>query len=750
MRLLSGFVTMLRLFTLDHSMAATHRLFATAPKGIATLLADELRGLGAENVAETRAGAAFDGDMELAYRVCLWSRTANRVLLPLATFRAPTPEALYDGVGTIRWDEHLSAGGTLAVDFASALSRIAHSHYGALKVKDAIVDQFRTLHGQRPSVDVQRPDVRVNVYVHRNEATVSIDLSGDSLHRRGYRASGVTAPLKENLAAAILLRSGWSAVAASGGGLLDPMCGSGTLPIEAALMAGDCAPGLGRDYFGFLGWLGHVPALWKRLRAEAVERRADGLTQLPAIVGFDAERSAVRAALENVRTAGLQGHVHIERCELSNAEAPGTHAGLVVVNPPYGARLGDAETLGPLYQTLGEVLKERFVGWKAAVFTGNPDLAKSMGLRARRWHKLYNGAIECRLLHFDVEPRWFVDAGPPRGPRPARPDELSAGAEMLANRLRKNRRELGRWAAREGIDCYRVYDADLPEYAVAVDLYQGAEAWLHVQEYEAPATVDPGKAKARLREALAVLPEVFELPADHLAFKVRRRQKGSDQYQRQARERQFFEVREAGLQFQVNLIDYLDTGLFLDHRPTRQLLRDWAAGRDFLNLFAYTGTASVYAAAGGAVSTTTVDMSNTYLQWARRNMQLNGFSGPAHRFVQADCLDWLHDQAEDPAARRYGLIFLDPPTFSASKRMQGNFDVQRDHVSLLRQAVALLAPDGVLVFSNNYRKFKLDRDALPELEIEDITARTIPRDFARNPRIHNCWRICRGDSVGRD
>lgn len=721
---------------------SANKFFATAPKGVASLLADELRAFGAIEVKESPAGAYFEGSLETAYRACLWSRTANRILLPIAGFDAASPDALYAGVSAIDWQEHLVSSGTLAVDFSSSLSRIEHTHFGALKVKDAIVDQFRARCGERPSVRLERPDLRINVYLHRNRATVSIDLSGDSLHRRGYRASPVLAPLKENLAAAILLRAGWPQVAADGGALVDPMCGSATLPIEAALIAGDCAPALGREYFGFNGWLGHQPALWQRLRQEAGERRHLGLARVPPIAGFDDDRSAVRAALDNVAGAGLQSHVHIERRALGEMAPLGDRAGLLIVNPPYGVRLGDDASLAPLYQELGSVLRQQFVGWKAALFTGNPDLAKTLGIRARRTHKLYNGAIECRLLHFDVDARWFMHSLRPGVPRPAAPEDIGPGASMLANRLRKNLRQLERWAQREGVSCYRVYDADLPEYAFAVDLYQGDQRWLHVQEYQAPASVDAAKAKSRVREAMAVIPDALGVPRENMFFKVRRRQKGAEQYSKHADEQEFVQVDETDLRFLVNFSDYLDTGLFLDQRPTRQLIRDSVNGRSFLNLFAYTGTASVYAAAGGARATHTIDMSKTYLAWAERNMALNGFDGPEHRFIQADCLEWLERQAK--AGRRlYDVVFLDPPTFSASKRMQQSFDVQRDHVKLIQWAMALLTPRGVLIFSNNYRKFKLDAEALSGLVIDDITAKTIAKDFQRNTRIHNCWRLSR-------
>ena len=315
------------------------------------------------------------------------------------------------------------------------------------------------------------------------------------------------------------------------------------------------------------------------------------------------------------------------------------------------------------------------------------------------------------------------------------------GARMFANRLRKNLRTLGAWARREGVDCYRLYDADMPEYAVAVDLYQGASLWVHCQEYAPPRSVDPAQAAHRLDEAMAVLPDVLGVAPEQVFLKVRQRQKGANQYEKIAQEGRFHEVREGPCRLLVNFTDYLDTGLFLDHRRTRVLVGQLAGGRSFLNLFAYTGSASVHAALGGASSTTTVDLSHTYQEWARRNLALNGIKGPLHRLIQADCLEWLEQSSRGATGDRYGVIFLDPPTFSSSKRMRGTLDVQRDHARLVRQAVHLLEPDGILIFSNNFRRFRMDPQILGQFAVEDITARTLPRDFARNPRIHNCWMI---------
>jgi 23S rRNA (guanine2445-N2)-methyltransferase / 23S rRNA (guanine2069-N7)-methyltransferase len=720
-----------------------HDFFAAVPKGLESLLADELRALGARAVDATVAGVSFHGPLVLAYRVCLWSRFANRVLLPLASFPAPTPEALYDGIRSIDWRHHLPVTGTLSVDFHTALSQVSHSHYGALKVKDAVVDQFRDACGERPSVAREHPDVRINVYLRRDLARVSLDLSGESLHRRGYRQEGVLAPLKENLAAAILALAGWPQLAGDGGALLDPMCGSGTLPIEAAFMAGDVAPGLLRPHFGFLRWEGHQPQLWDELLEEARQRREAGLRKLPPIIGYDADAGAVRHALANVEKAGLRGLVHIEKRNYGEARPPkGVESGLLVANPPYGERLGEEQALTPLYSGLGELLRGHFPGWRGAVFTGNPRLALRLGGKSEASHTLYNGAIECRLLLLAAaEANRTVSAQTVI-------DEAGAGAEMLANRLRKNLKNLGRWARQSGIHCYRLYDADLPEYAVALDLYGNAqgELWAHVQEYEAPATIDTGKAEERLRQALAVIPAVLELPAERVFFKVRRKQKGSAQYEKLASAGHFHQVQEGECRLLVNFSDYLDTGLFLDHRPTRRLLGQLAKGKSFLNLFGYTGAATVHAAVGGAAATVTVDLSRTYLDWARRNLVLNGCDTPRHRLIQADVLEWLQQEAARPH-QFFDVIFLDPPTFSTSRRMAATFDVQRDHVPLIQQAAALLAPQGVLIFSTNFRKFKIDAAALVGLALEDISRTTVPRDFERNPRIHTCWRIRRHSSA---
>ncbi len=713
------------------------RFFATCPKGIESLLFDELRSLGASSVKETRAGASFEATLETALAVCLWSRLANRVLLPLSTFPSPTPAALYDGVREILWEDHLSPDKTLAVDAVVSGSSITHSRYAALKTKDAVVDRLRDQTGTRPSVKTSEPDLRINVYIHKDEATISLDLSGDSLHRRGYRTVKGEAPLKENLAAAMLIRARWPQIAAEGRPFVDPMCGSGTLPIEAALMAADIAPGLLRSHFGFLGWKGFDSRIWTHLQVDARYRKKEGLSRLPGISGFDRDKNAVSSALANLKRADLEGKIHFEKRSIENLEVGSKQKsvhGLVVVNPPYGERVGEIQKLRGLYHELGIKLREDYPGWNAAVFTGNPELGKELEMRAHRTHTLYNGPIKCRLLHFEISKEWFYKEllEPTRKKAaPTVPEPLNG--EMFANRLRKNMRIIGKWAKKEGISCYRLYDADIPEYNLAVDIYQDM---IHIQEYRAPDSVDPTRAGNRLQNALVTVGEVLDAVPEHVYLKVRQRQRGTSQYERMDEGGKFHEVREGQLKFLVNLEDYLDTGLFLDHRLTRRMIGKMARGKSFLNLFAYTGTATVYAAAGGASSTTTVDMSSTYLNWARRNMALNAFVGKGHRFARADCLSWIAREK-----KLYDLVFLDPPTFSTSKSMESTFDVQRDHVQLIKMTADRLSRDGTLVFSNNRRRFEMDLASLKHLRIEDITEQTIPRDFARSPRIHNCWLI---------
>lgn len=726
-----------------------YQLFATTPKAMEGILANEVSALGGQDVRQKLAGVAFQGDLAMAYQACLWLRTANRILLLLSSFEVKSQQDLYDGVQRIDWSQHLDPENSLAVSFSSKNNPVIdNTHFGALRVKDAIVDQIRAKFGSRPNVDTECPSIRVNVYLHNEIAQLSLDLSGESSHKRGYRDINIAAPLKENLAAAILLRAGWPEIARQGNSLLDPMCGSGTLLIEGALIASDIAPGLQRDYYGFLGWKQHDAALWQNILNDAKQRREIGLAKLPVIVGFDQDRDSVNAALQHIENVGLSGKIHIEKRDIVDASAATSWPkGLLACNPPYGERLGDEEQTEKLYREFGEILKQRFIGWQAAIIIGNPELGFRLGIRSHKPITLFNGALECKLLRITIEEKSFFE------PKIKSLQEriefinhrVQAGqsdsqAEMFANRLRKNLKKLTKWIKQNHVHCYRLYDADLPEYAVAVDVYCGEQTWVNVQEYESPKTVDPGKANQRLAGVMVEIPKVLAIPTEQVFLKVRRKQKNTDQYEKQGYSRRFHIVEEGGCKFWVNFEDYLDTGLFLDHRPMRQLIQQQAKGKRFLNLFAYTGSATVHAAIGGAESSVTVDMSNTYLDWAKRNFHLNGISDK-HQLIRANCAEWLAQQALEKHKQQFDLIFLDPPTFSNSKKMGEIFDIQKDHISLVRNTIALLAPGGTLYFSTNFRRFKLDQEALSDLAIEDISTKMIPEDFARNAKIHHCWRI---------
>lgn len=753
-------------------MSDRYELFLTCPKGLEGLLAEEATALGLQETREHTSTIRGSADMETAYRLCLWSRLANRVLLVLKRFPMKDAEDLYHGVHDIEWADHLEPDGTLAVEFSGHGSGIDNTHFGALKVKDAIVDRLRTSDGLRPSIDKLNPDLRVHLRLDRGEAILSLDLSGHSLHQRGYRLQQGAAPLKENLAAAILIRSGWPRIAAEGGALADPMCGVGTFLVEAAMIAADIAPNLKRERWGFSAWLGHVPALWRKLHDEALTRAEAGLAQPPLwIRGYEADPRLIQPGRNNVERAGLSDWIKIYQGEVATFEPrpDQNQKGLVICNPPYGERLGDEASLLYLYQNLGERLRQACLNWEAAVFTGAPDLGKRMGIRSHKQYAFWNGALPCKLLLIKVLPDQFVTGerrtpeqrqaereqaaydqtpdepqarqfnknGNPIKPAPApapviEQPRLSEGGQMFANRLQKNLKALGKWAKREGIDCYRVYDADMPEYAMAIDLYHD---WVHVQEYAAPKSIDPEKASIRMFDALAAIPQALNIDKSRVVVKRRERQSGTRQYERQSAQGQFQEVNEGGIKLLVNLTDYLDTGLFLDHRPMRMRIQREAAGKRFLNLFCYTATASVHAAKGGARSTTSVDLSKTYLDWARRNLSLNGFSDK-NRLEQGDVMAWLETSRDE-----YDLIFIDPPTFSNSKRMEGVFDVQRDQVQLIDLAMARLASGGVLYFSNNFRKFQLEENLTERYAVEEITQQTIDPDFARNGKIHRAWKI---------
>lgn len=712
-------------------------LFASTARGLEELLKTELESLGATECKITQGGVHFCGDARIMYRSLLWNRLASRILLPLNEFRVYSDMDLYLGVNAINWPEIFAVDATFAVNFNGTNDEIRNSQYGALKVKDAIVDSFQRRIKQRPDVAKQQPDIRINVFLQKDIASVALDLSGESLHQRGYRDAAGAAPLKENLAAAIVMRSGWQANTP----MLDPMCGSGTLLIEAALIAGDIAPRLYRNFWGFQAWKHYQPELWQEMITEAQVRSKRGLTKTESrFIGYDHDRRVIEIARNNAKRAGVSGLISFETQELTKLTNPFPQdvKGTVLSNPPYGERLESEPALIALHSALGRIMKQFFNGWNLSLFSASPELLSCLQLRAGRQYKAKNGPLECVQKNYQLSERSVdkdIDQEGTTALTNTHSEKSIQIAADFANRLRKNIRKLDKWATQENINCYRIYDADLPEYNVAIDRYAGKVV---IQEYAAPKTVDPQKARQRLFDIINATLAVLELPSSHLVLKTRERKKGKSQYEKLAQKNEYFLVHEYNAKLWVNLTDYLDTGLFLDHRIARRMLGEMSKGLDFLNLFAYTGSASVHAGLGGARSTTSVDMSRTYLEWAERNLRVNNLTGQHHRLIQADCLNWLQNSNE-----QFDLIFIDPPTFSNSKRMEDSFDVQRDHLDLMKNLKRMLRQKGTIMFSNNKRGFKMDLAGLHMLglETQDITDKTLSLDFARNRQIHNCWLI---------
>ena len=714
------------------------RYLATCPVGVGSLLAVELKQLGASDIRETPAGVECEGALSFAYRACLWSRLANRLLVRISESVVDSTDTVYRAVKAVDWPSHFTSKSGFAVEFRGQTSYIKNTHFGALKIKDGIVDRFREDGLLRPSVSKSNPDIRIVAQLSKGRLTLSIDLSGESLHRRGYRLDGGKAPLKENVAAAVLYRCGWSDTVSNGGVLIDPMCGSGTLLIEAALIALDRAPSLERKYFGFFGWSQHNEAQWRAILADA---RSRALTQLPEgveIRGYDGDLSAIKRAEENASRLDLNQVVRVRRKPLADVVKPSHRPianGLIVTNPPWGERLGTKESATQLYRALGEKLHDCFQGWSVGVVASEPTHARNIGLRSHKQYALKSGPLDIAVYLFELDQSNRLsdrvaaqaDLSESNVGKP-----LSDGAQMVANRLKKNHKRLSAWLRDEQVSCYRLYDADMPEYAAAIDIY-GDE--VQVAEYAAPKSVDTDLAERRFEEVISAVARYCDKSPDKIAVKQRKRQRGLSQYERIGQTREKLVVVEHGAKLLVNLHDYLDTGLFLDHRPLRQLIQKTVSGKRFLNLFSYTGVASVQAAVGGARYSTSVDLSNTYINWYRENLAVNGLSEAQHRAVREDVLTWLEGDEQI-----YDIILLDPPTFSNSKRSE-DFDVQTDHKRLIELTMNRLDQQGVLYFSNNNRRFVLDDALTSKFNIEDITARTIPPDFARSPKIHRCWAI---------
>ena len=551
------------------------------------------------------------------------------------------------------------------------------------------------------------------------------------------------------------------------------------------------APGLERE-FSSSNWPQIPFDMWEEARESARSKiRTDVELKINAT---DVDPEALKLGRKNAEAAGVLKHIHFQEKSFQDLTSK-REFGCVITNPPYGERLSDHKQLMPLYQGIPGIL-QRLPTWSFFIITSMPRFEAIIQKSATRRRKLFNGRIECmyyqylgpkppKLTHgrqkvsqdgkpvVTVESDFFgvvesknvsdrdeitnasVDVAPDESPykkvevlSQKKPTNVSPifgsiaekdreQAELFASRLRKRAKHLRRWPTKRGISCFRIYERDIPELPFVVDRYGDA---LHITEYDRPHERDLGRHSGWLELMCKTAAETLDVARQNVFFKSRQRIRGKNQYQKVAQDGELRRVTEDGLEFFINLQDYVDTGLFLDHRETRKMVRAESDGRKFLNLFAYTGSFSVYAAAGGASSTTTVDWSNTYIDWAKRNMALNGFTDESHRFESMDALDFL--KLARLRGESWDLVVVDPPTFSNSKRSDNDWDVQTCHVELLKTLAGCVTHRGIVYFSTNFRRFKLAEEELSEFEFREISKQTIPEDF-RNKRIHRCWRLVR-------
>ncbi len=711
-------------------------LVATAASGLEAVVVRELNQLGYEARVGRPGRIEFTGDMTAVARTNLWLRSADRVLIQLACFPAADFDALFDTVCELPWEEWIDADAEIPVRGRSHKSQLTSVPACQRTVKKAIVERLGAKHQVTTLPETSSP-VPVEVAILNDEATISIDTSGDGLHRRGYRTLTGPAQIRETLAAALVQLSFWK----PGRPMIDPFCGTGTLVIEAVMLGRNLAPGRNRT-FAAEHWLDAATDVWRIARQEADDLALPELTERP--LGTDIDSESLKLARYHAELAGVPDDIHFQQHAFEDMRSS-REFGCTIMNPPYGLRLGEEKEIAALYRTLPDVLR-RLKTWSHFILSAREDCEQLVGQPADRRRKLYNGGVACTYYQF-YGPR------PPResdtqhavpqtkqAEQPAGPafggllSEATRQAEEFANRLRKRARHLRRWPTKRGITCYRLYERDIPEVPLVVDHYEDA---LHIAEFERPHARTAAEHADWLDHMVRTAGEVLEVSRENIFIKHRARQRGSEQYTRFARSESTRVVHEGGLKFLVNLSDYLDTGLFLDHRITRSMVREAAIGTRFLNLFSYTGAFSVYAAAGGAVSTTSVDLSANYLDWAQENMKLNGFDGDNHRGICGDVDDFLSSLNSD---EKFDLAVVDPPTFSNSKQLETDWDIQRDHTQLLRKVFEHMAPGGVIIFSTNSRRFKFDELAYPDVAIHEISRQTVPEDF-RNKRIHRCWRM---------
>ncbi len=725
-------------------------LIAATAFGLEAVVVRELSSMGYEDAKPVSTGrVAFTAPHSGIARANLRLRAADRVLVRVGAFEARDFGVLFDQTTALPWELWIPRDAEFPVNGRSVRSQLSSVPACQRIVKKAIVERLRKAHG-RETLPETGPRIVIEVSLLNDTATLTIDSTGDGLHKRGYRPAVGEAAIKETLAAGLVLLSAWR----PGRPLLDPFCGTGTIAIEAALIAANIAPGLRRP-FDSERWPSLPQSLWaeERRLARSLERPAE-----PGLIeGSDRDAQAIALAQRCARNAGVENALRFLQRDFA-ALTSTLEFGCIITNPPYGVRLGDDAEIEALYRSLPLVLR-RLPTWSFHILSARQDLERLVGQEASRRRKLFNSQIECTYFSFlGPKPQGpshaapapdTVDAPEPhREPSDAPPPPPAPPAAFggLRDRdvrelddfracLAKNVRHLRRYPAR-AITCYRLYERDVPDVPVIIDRYEG---FAHVAEYEREHTRSPAQQADWIDRVRTIVAESLDIPADHVFFKEKHRQRGTTQHERTGDRAERTVVSEGGLRFEVNLSEYVDTGLFLDHRLTRQMVREAAHGRRMLNLFCYTGSFSVYAASGGAASTTSVDLSNTYLEWARRNFELNRLWGPSHTLIRSDTLDFLRSHRRGAA---YDLAVVDPPTFSNSKSTAEDWTVAQSHTELFRLLVPLMSPGAVIFFSNNYRRFKLDEETMGELglTVQDISRRTVPPEY-RNTRIHRCWRM---------
>ena len=748
------------------SQTMSLNLIVTCADGLEAPLQTELTSFGIASEIKSTGRLTVTGTLRDLYTICLWSRVASRVLMLIKRKNINTEydvaEQLYGLAKSINWTEQFSLEQTFAIRL-SVDKRVAVSQqFAMLRIKDAIADTFNEAYDSRPNVDSRNPDFSIFATVNDKQAELYLDLSGTSLHRRGYRVAMTEAPLKENLAAALLYSAGWHQKNSDGtpyyNALIDPMCGSGTFIIEALLMHCDYAVGIDKaaNQFGFYEWQHHDETLWQQMIDDAQTRFREALDianeqpdTLPLILGFDADNGAIIATEKNLIAAGLQDLLPLLDLEtralnqLSSVLRPMVKDGrlsnpLVITNPPYGERLGDEEMIKPLYHALGLILQDSFAGSgidpMLGILAAHVEQVDILPIKEPKTLRCHNGAITVYFRYGNLIAGQLGNLVSRFEKREIESEE----AQDFINRLQKNLVKLKKLAKKDAVSNIRAYDADLPDFKVAIDLYGD---YAHVQEYAPPKTIPPETAKKRFNLALMGIREVFDINREQVFIKTRARQSGNEQYSKQGqtdKRGKFYVAREDGAYFYVNFTDYLDTGLFIDHRNMRMCIKANSRGKAVLNLFAYTCTASVHAALAGAKKVTSVDLSQNYLDWGKQNFVLNGLdvSRNKYQFVAADIFEWIKDNTE-----QYDIIFIDPPTFSNSKKFQGTFDVQRDHAALINRAMNRLTSDGVLYFSNNFTRFELDEQLSQRYDVTNITHQTIGFDFNIKKPIHQSFEI---------